>query len=188
MENGKKKARYRWIYIPAPRSAAQYPAGVSAASCPNYPFCNLAPVSFITRKQQKQKKNKKTTTASTIPSATSPLWVDSFYIKQFLMVTLFFMATNQMNLKWTHEWSLLALTLKYEFCQSRWFLLATSTLPATPPESVLLSAQDIPTAKQQGPQNVRASGKIYLFYSSPSRLHTLCQQSARKTSQWELVN
>jgi len=44
MENGKKKARYRWIYIPAPRSAAQYPAGVSAASCPNYPFCNLAPV------------------------------------------------------------------------------------------------------------------------------------------------
>ena len=27
------------------RSAAQYPAGVSAASCPNYPFCNLAPVS-----------------------------------------------------------------------------------------------------------------------------------------------
>merc|ERR1719340_562306 len=26
------------------RSAAQYPAGVSAASCPNYPFCNLAPV------------------------------------------------------------------------------------------------------------------------------------------------
>ena len=26
-------------------SAAQYPAGVSAASCPNYPFCNLAPVS-----------------------------------------------------------------------------------------------------------------------------------------------
>merc|ERR1711872_234311 len=31
-----------------------------------------------------------------------------------------------------------------------WFLLATSTLPATPPESVLLSAQDIPTAKQQG--------------------------------------
>ena len=48
-------------YISAPRSAAQYPAGVSAASCPNYPFCNLAPVSFITRKQQKQKnkKNKK---------------------------------------------------------------------------------------------------------------------------------
>merc|ERR1712180_230506 len=32
----------------------------------------------------------------------------------------------------------------------QWFLLATSTLPATPPESVLLSAQDIPTAKQQG--------------------------------------
>merc|ERR1719427_357580 len=26
------------------REAAQYPAGVSAASCPNYPFCNLAPV------------------------------------------------------------------------------------------------------------------------------------------------
>merc|ERR1712012_327570 len=26
------------------RSATQYPAGVSAASCPNYPFCNLAPV------------------------------------------------------------------------------------------------------------------------------------------------
>merc|ERR1711872_24513 len=31
-----------------------------------------------------------------------------------------------------------------------WFPLATSTLPATPPESVLLSAQDIPTAKLQG--------------------------------------
>ena len=53
-----KKAWNRKIPIPAARSAAQYPAGVSAASCPNYPFCNLAPVSFITRKQQKQKKQK----------------------------------------------------------------------------------------------------------------------------------
>ena len=97
-----KKARNGKIYIPAPRSAAQYPAGVSAASCPNYPFCNLAPVSFITRKQQKQKKNKKTTTASTIPSATSPLWVDSFYIKQFL--TILFMATNYMNLEGGPSW------------------------------------------------------------------------------------
>merc|ERR1711955_2118 len=26
------------------RSAAEYPAGVSAAACPNYPFCNLAPI------------------------------------------------------------------------------------------------------------------------------------------------
>merc|ERR1711981_438012 len=26
------------------REAAVYPAGVSAAACPNYPFCNLAPV------------------------------------------------------------------------------------------------------------------------------------------------
>ena len=42
--------------------------------------------------------------------------------------------------------------------------MATSTLPATPPESVLLSAQDIPTAKHQGPQNVRAYGKDDLFY------------------------
>merc|ERR1712098_484449 len=26
------------------RSAAEYPAGVSPAACPNYPFCNLAPI------------------------------------------------------------------------------------------------------------------------------------------------
>jgi len=26
------------------RSAGVYPAGVSAASCPNYPYCNLAPI------------------------------------------------------------------------------------------------------------------------------------------------
>ena len=100
MEIGKKGQKKVDIYSCQVRRSV--PRRRLCCLLPQLPILQPRPSEFHNKKTTKTKKQQLPQLSLLQPRPCG--WVDSFYIKQFLMVTILFMANNQMNLKGVPSW------------------------------------------------------------------------------------